>query len=243
VVLEAFAEAVKDGPRPSAAWGLSAAELEAPPKRNLPFHKRYFTAHMYLADFRNKKTRNPATPAFNFDEYGAMAAYIHDLDLKALTALNEREFFYNDEPISTHAVNSIIDNRLRTCEIWDPHRNVCVAVSNRFISEVRGAMARMWPRLSGQSPDGSDKFLRVTGPKYRERVAAFGETQVCMDADAWTASETLWEAWIAFCTTRAEPSGASSTFFKELARWSGGRIQRSKKGPHRVPGYSGIKMI
>src|SRR5205814_1663473 len=145
--------------------------------------------------------------------------YIHDLDLKALTALNEREFFYNDEPISTHAVNSIIDNRLRTCEIWDPHRNVCVAVSNRLISEVRGAMARMWPRLSGQSPDGSDK-LSLAGPRYGQRVAAFGDDRTCLDTGAWTSSDIFWEAWIAFCAARSEPSGASSTFFKELTRWS-----------------------
>jgi hypothetical protein len=210
-----------------------------------PFHSIYYFTQMNLIQFRDEAALNQksATPEFNHDEYGAMAKYIHDRDLKALTARSESEFYYNDERISTHAVNSTIDFHLRNCNIWDSHRNVFVAVSNRLISEVRGAMARMWPRLSGQSPDGSDKFHRVTGPKYRERVAAFAEKQVCLDADAWTSSPILWEAWIAFCTARAEPSGASSTFFKELTRWSGGRIQRSKKGSHRVPGYSGIKMI
>ncbi|MCK1293419.1 hypothetical protein [Bradyrhizobium sp. 30] len=245
VILEAFAEAVKDGPHPSAAWGISAPEVKAPPKRNLPFHERYSTAHMYLADFRNKNARNRVTPAFNFDEYGAMAAYIHNRDLEALTALNEREFFYNDEAISTHHVNSIIDARLRSCEIWDPHRGVAVAVSNRLINEVRGAMARMWPRVINQSPDNSDKYLRLSGPGYAQRVASFGDSRTCLDADAWTSSAVLLRAWQDFCASRSEPSGASSTFFKELTRWSGGRIQRSKKGkgPHRVPGYSGIKLI
>lgn len=242
-VLEVFAEAVKDGPRPSAAWGLTAAELKALPKRNLKYHERYYTAHMYLADFRSKNAGNPATPAFNFDEYGAMATYIHNRDLQAVTALNEREFFYNDERISKHHVNSIIDARLRTCEIWDSHRGVVVAVSNRLINEVRGAMARMWPRLSDRTPDASDNPISIACLTYTERAFSFADKRLSLDAAAWTSSATLWEAWIAFCATRAEPSGASSTFFKELTRWSGGRIHRSKRGPHRVPGYSGIKMI
>jgi len=212
-----------------------------------PFHRRYYDAHMHLGDFIRQSARDskPATPAFNFDEYGAMAAYIHNQGLETLTALNDREFFYDDERISTHHVNSIIDARLRACEIWDPHRGVTVAVSNRLINEVRGAMARMWPRLSDPNQDASDKSLGLAGPRYAQRVASFGDTQVCLDADAWTSSTALWEAWRDVCASRSEPSGASSTFFKELTRWSGGRIHRSKKGkgPDRVPGYSGIKLI
>jgi hypothetical protein len=245
-VLEVFAEAVKDGPRPSAARGLTAAELKALPKRNLPYRERYYTAHMYLAEFKNKNARNPATPAFNFDEYGAMATYIHNRDLKALTAQSDRIFFYNDEHVSTHHVNSIIDKNLRTCEIWDSHRGLVVAVSNRLINEVRGAMARMWPRLTDHNPDDpSDKFPSLAGPSYAQRVASFGDNQLCLDADAWTSSVTIWQAWQNFCASRSEPSGASSTFFKELTRWSDGRIQRSKKGKdqRRVPGYFGIQMI
>jgi hypothetical protein len=132
-----------------------------------------------------------------------MAAYIHDLDLKELTALNEREFFYNDEPISAHAVNSIIDNRLRTCEIWDPNRGVHVGVSNRLINEVRGAMARKWPRLSDKNRNGSDNFPGDADRRLAQRVAAFADNQLCLDADAWTPSATLWDAWIAFDPCRA----------------------------------------
>jgi hypothetical protein len=228
VVLTAFAEAVK----------------EFDPQ---PFHQLYYFAHLHLAAFTKQSARNskPATPAFNYDEYGAMATYVHSQGLEALTALNEREFFYNDERISTHHVNSIIDAHLRTCEIWDSHRGVRVAVSNRQINEVRGAMARMWPRWSDPSPDASDKSLSLAGPRYAQRVASFGGDRTCLNADAWTSSAALWQAWQDVCASRSEPSGASSTFFKELTRWSGGRIHRSKKGkgPHRVPGYSGIKMI
>jgi hypothetical protein len=211
-----------------------------------PFHELYFCAHMYLLDYRDQSARKPATPEFNYDEYGPMAAYIHSSPgLEALTALSDREFFDNDERISTHAVNSIIDAQLRNCSIWDPIRGVNVAVSNRLINEVRGAMARMWPRLTDHNPDDpSDKFPSLAGPSYAQRVASFGDNQLCLDAAAWTSSASLWQAWIALCASRSEPPGASSTFFKELPRWSGGRIQRSKKGkePHRVPGYSGIRL-
>lgn len=210
------------------------------------FHELYHFAHMHLLDYRDQSTREgkPATPAFNYDEYGAMAAYIRSQGLEALTALNERDFFHKDERISTHSLNAIIDARLRICSIWDPNRGVNVAVSNRLINEVRGAMARMWPRLSDQILDTSDKSLRAAGPRYQKRVASFGDNQVCLDTDAWTSSATLWQEFMAFCAARSESSGASSTFFKELVHWSGGRIQRSKKGkgPHRVPGYSGIKI-
>ncbi|MFK4536181.1 hypothetical protein ABIA00_004364 [Bradyrhizobium ottawaense] len=210
-----------------------------------PFHNQYYFAHLHLLDFRDQATREgkPATPAFNCDEYGAMATYIHNQGLEALTALNERDFFDNDERISTHSLNAIIDARLRICSIWDPNRGVSVAVSNRLINEVRGAMARMWPRLSDSRHDGSEKSLSLAGPRYAQRVASFGDDRTCLDADAWTLSATLWQEWLAFCSARSEPSGTSSTFFKELMHWSGGRIQRSKKGPDRVPGYSGIKII
>ncbi len=225
VVLNAFAEAAK--------------EVDTQ-----PFHELYYFAHMHLCGFRDQSARDrkPATPAFNHDEYGAMATYIRGHGLEGLTARSEREFFYNDEPVTAHSVNAIIDAHLRTCEIWDSNRGVNVAVSNRLINEVRGAIARMWPRYD-QSPHAWDKSLSVAGPSYPKRVASFGENRICLDSDAWTSSATLSQAWQDFCAGRSEPSGASSTFFKELTRWSGGRIQRSKKGPHRVPGYSGIKMI
>ncbi|WFU55713.1 hypothetical protein QA639_40300 [Bradyrhizobium pachyrhizi] len=208
-----------------------------------PFYELYHDAHEQLIYFRDQSRYEgkPATPAFNSDEYGPMAAYIHNQGLEGLTALNEREFFHNDERVSTHSLNAIIDARLRVCSLWDPIGEKSVPVSNRLVNEVRGAMARMWPRLSDQGTAA----VGVTGPRYAQRVALFGENQTCLDTDAWTSSAILWQAWIAFCESRSERPGANSSFFKELARWSGGRIQRGKKGKgsSRAPGYCGIKLI
>ncbi|MEH2473325.1 hypothetical protein V1281_005489 [Nitrobacteraceae bacterium AZCC 2161] len=212
-----------------------------------PFHDLYHSAHENLIDYRDQSARDrkSATPTFHHDEYGAMAMYIRSHGLEALTALTERDFFYNDERISTHILNAIIDDRLRICSIWDPNRGVNVAVSNRLINEVRGAMARMRPRLSDRTPDASDHTLGGACQTYTQRVTSFADMRLSLDTDAWTSSSTLLQAWQDVCAARSEPPGASSTFFKELTRWSGGRIQRSKKGKasHRVPGYSCIKLI
>ena len=99
-------------------------------------------------DFRER--REPAQPCYYDSEFGRMARIVHR-NLPTLTAVSEREFFVDDRPISTPLVNAAIQFHLERCKIWDYARNMQKEIDNRTITEVRGQLARRWPRLAASA--------------------------------------------------------------------------------------------
>ena len=211
------------------------------------FHDHCYETHLYLLDFKDESAINGkrAAPAFDHDEYGAMAIYVLSQGLENLTAASTKEFFIDDKPIPAHHIDSFIQFYLEASNILDRVRNLPVNVSNRLVAEVRAAIARKRPRFS--APEDQSKIGRASHCSFYEelgsRVFLFADENLVLDAGAWTPSETLWTAWVHRCADRFEQPGEGPLFFKELVRWTGGRIQRRKKlsGGVRPPGYAGLK--
>jgi hypothetical protein len=169
-------------------------------------------------------------PTFDSDEYGRMAEYVQRRVPATLMAVDERTFFADDRPITTAQINAVIHNFLAQCRIWERGRKVWVDISNHLIAEVRGAMARKWPRLppAGPVPDVAARPQLAISSDARSPVVAFAEERLVLASEEWTSSDALWSAWVAWCETRGVPPGDRKGFFVRLNEWGGDRIRSAR---------------
>jgi hypothetical protein len=169
-----------------------------------------------------------------------MARYIVR-HIPGLSSDNSSSFSENGLSISTHRLDSIIQTLLVECEIWDTQRDRDCPISNRTITEVRGAISRNCPSIGAHSVAGAP---RCNFTVLAQRVAAFVAEQFVYEPQAWTPSSVLFAAWEDWCETRREPAGDDRSMFKELIRQSGSRIRRTRqrRSGTREPGYAGIDL-
>ena len=199
-----------------------------------------------LIDFRDTHASRPMQPVFNHDEFSHMAAYVESAKLRRVTATRTK-FDAGGQEIAPHLVDTLIHEALEECFIWDTQRNVRAAVSNRLIVEVRSAFARMHPRLPHTEREPTSRAFLVAAlpaPAMASTVSTFADGMLVIEPGAWTASEALLMAYVAWCQSRGMAPKDGRQFFKELSVWGAGRIHRSKRrvGGRQTPGYAGLAL-
>jgi hypothetical protein len=200
-------------------------------------------ACLAVQDFKDKA--EPATPFFHNDEFSRIAEYIHKSVL--ITAASDREFFIDDQPVPVSLINALIQNFLERCRLWDQVRNIPAAINNRFVAEVRGALARKFPRAPRFVAEGARAagIVRATLTLPSASQAGSSPAVACEELfvllpERFTPSETLWNSYVAFCSRCGAAPVARGAFFKALGQWARGRVRATKRGTPRLPGYLGV---
>ena len=166
-----------------------------------------------LAEFQDSLRSPPVRPAFDHDEFVLMAEYVHN-GMPMVTAAGPREFYDGDRAVPPHLVDVFIHRELEKADIWDPQRRVLVTVSNRLVAEVRGALARKYPRLPTVGGDPMAPIGNViVAPLSRPSVSAFAHEELLLTPRAWTASEAIWSAWVAWCKSARHADWGSRAIF------------------------------
>lgn len=205
--------------------------------------------------FRDEHEKEPARPVFESDEYGRMAEHIHERTSATLTAASEREFYIDGAPVLTGLINALIEDILGKCEIFDETRNKHIGTSNRLVAEVRGALARKYLRIP--APDRGIVNIETVKADIVETlpppapaahsalsVSVFANENLQLDEGSWTSSDKLMEAWSTACAQCGSAPGDKEVFLKELGKWGGTHIKRTKRTIQgcRIPGYAGIRL-
>jgi hypothetical protein len=187
-------------------------------------------AHEALEQFMDEAAEAGLTtkPEFDSDEYDLMAQFVRGCAPAELTALSEREFFAGGQPVALATINAFIDSVLHEFIIWDRDSGTHFSINTKLINEVRGALARM---LHVPERPGREMRTVVESPF----AAVFA-----LEPGAWTSSDEIWAAWVAY---RGAAAGKRSAFFQELNGWAGERIKRTQPREHgRKPYYAGLSV-
>jgi hypothetical protein len=160
-----------------------------------------------------------------------------------MTEYELREFYNNSRLSET--LDAVIQGYLKRCQLWDYSRNIPTVINKKIINEVRATLARNFPRWQAAAPNKQQTPITLSITAIATPVTEFANMELVLKRDTWTSSADLWAAWQAWFELNSQPNAAPMhevNFFRSLMKWANGKIERSRRGADRIPGYAGIAM-
>ena len=197
-----------------------------------------------LENHREKHGHLPPRAYLGHDDYGRMTRHVSGRIGRSLAVLDRKTFLVHGRRCPSSVIERAIHQILEQCTLLDWSREKSTPVNNRIVAEVHSALLRILPWQVE-----ADIIIDECGhPATITRTAAsfvsFAERCLELSVNDAVKSESVWDEWLHFCVQNAIPAGDRRDFFKQLLKWGGEHVKktRPRSAGGRTPTYIGIRI-